>query len=165
MTGRNVNEYRLLAMIDEAEKAGRSSPSNSEIAEAIGFEAAASSTRLVTGVASRGLIAIVFLNASTRRLAMTDKGRARLAAHDAATIEAINKPPPRRASMNRPPNVSHLPAAGGSDEIAARAAAVSANDRFLRAAARLAPVADAIDRDRGRYARLPPPTLSGQAFS
>lgn len=92
-----------------------------------------------------------------------------------AYIDGLNAgtvaPPPgrgRRPGLARVPRVSdtaNQPAVRCNAEANARRAAKVANEAFLKALARVKPVGDARVAPEPRFARLPPPTLSGQAFS
>lgn len=165
---RGTDETRLLAMVDRATKAGSPSPTNDQICGVLGFASTASAARLVAIVVGRGLVDAHWPDRSKRSMALTAAGHARLAAHvildlpPAGSARPLARPPVKR---DKPVDVSRLPPVGDGDEVAARNSATDANRRFLAALAKVAPVPDAIDRDRGRFNQLPPPALTGEAFS
>lgn len=172
-TVRITNELRLLALIDRAVSSGAPQPHNDQIGETLGFREPSSASRLVREAVEHGVITADYPDSNTRILALTDLGRRRLAAAAGSASAAMlaGRPPPRRGPdlvmrPIRPVNVGHLaPIGDDGAERLARSAAERANDRFLAAMAKLVPVPDAIDRDGGRFTRLPPPTLTGQSFS
>jgi hypothetical protein len=153
-------QTRLLQLLARAEKDGQCQVNNNEIAFALGFASLASSSRIVRETAAAGLISITMIDSNTRKMVLTDRGRQRLAGSP-----ELPPPPPVVIRHCQRLEVAELPAVGDSDERAARKAAASANDRFVAALAKLAPVADALDRDTTTYRRLPPPALTGQAFT
>ena len=162
MTVRITYHTRLMLLMDAAEKAGGGQLSNSAICAGLGFASHASASRIVRETAAAGLIRIDLLNSNTRAMFLTDRGRERLAGvtefQQVAAVAAVVR---YRQRMS----VSELPAVGDQDERNARRAAANSNDRFLAALAKVQPVADAIDRDTTTYRRLPPPALTGQAFT
>lgn len=96
---------------------------------------------------------------------------ARIVAYIAALDAGTVPPPPgrgRRPGLERVPRVTGVenkPAIKCSYDTNARRSAKAANDAFLKALARVKPVGDARVAPEPRFARLPPPALTGGAFS
>jgi hypothetical protein len=147
-----TNELRLLAFIDAEARAGRQSPKNETICEHFGFGDNSAATDLVGRARRSGFIEAIFPTPSSRVITLTDAGRKRLADARAA---------PDKARRIRAATAT----SAGDGRSAATLAAVRANDRFMAALAKVAPVGDARDHDSGRFTRLPPPAMTAEAFS
>jgi predicted transcriptional regulator len=167
----NANERTMLTMIAAAIRAGRQCPTNDDFCQVMGFASWASAARLMQKLQQAGLVT-VDRRSSSRDVVLTEAGRARLAG--LAEIDRLARQnevtaTPREfydVQSRKPAPVLHsLPSIGNDDERAGRKAAAAANARFLQALARVTPVPDAPDPDRGRFQRLPPPALIGQASS
>lgn len=160
---RVTNELRLLAFVDSEARAGRPSPGNQAICDLFGFGDNSAATGLVGAARRGGFIEATFPNSCTRVLKLTAAGRKRLA--DSGITVKAEAVFARRQGENAPVNIGLLTPLADDDRGAGRLAAANANARFLAALAKVPPVPDARDRDSGRFNRLPPPALTGEAFS
>jgi DNA-binding transcriptional ArsR family regulator len=157
-----TTELRLLALLARAEAAGEEL-TNDQIADAFGYASADSVSRHIKALRRHGLITAIYPDGAKRELRISAAGRDALAG--AAHLDlAPMLPSARHAGPPVPatgPNVQSLV----YEQRLERSTAARANDRFLAALAKVAPVPDAVCRDTGRFTRLPPPALSGQACS
>ena len=142
------NETLILTIFDRALRAGEDCPNNNQLCEILGYASTSSASTIVSNLEAAGMITVVHLNRTCRRIAMTDAGRAWLAT---------------RPEMNG--EATALTAIGDTDARDARAAANASNDAFLAAMRRVRVPPEPPARREAPLRMLPPPSLTSEAFS